>query len=157
MSRKDRNQAGSVQKRRLVLVDVGVLPDIILRTLNAKRLLQTGEVSSVSQAVRKAGLSRTAFYKYRDAVLPYDEETAGRTITVHLTLKHIPGVISRVLDGFTRAGANILTVSQNIPSGGVANASVSARIDQLLVPVGDFLHTLEEIDGVQRVSGVTDG
>ncbi len=157
MSRDDVRPEGGVQKRRMVLVDVEVLPDIILRTLNAKRLLQTGEVTSVSQAVRKAALSRTAFYKYRDAVLPYDEETAGRTITVHLTLKHIPGVISRVLDGFTRAGANILTVSQTIPSGGVANASVSARVDQLLVSVGEFLHTLEEIDGVQRVSGVTDG
>ncbi len=144
-------------KHRMVLVDVEVLPDIILRTLQAKRLLQTGEVASVSQAVRRAGLSRTAFYKYRDAVLPYDEETAGRTITVQLTLRHIPGVISRVLDGFARAGANILTVSQTIPSGGVANASVSARIDQLLVPVDTFLRSLESIDGVQRISGVTDG
>ncbi len=144
-------------KHQMVLVDVEVLPDIILRTLQAKRLLQTGEASSVSQAVRRAGLSRTAFYKYRDAVLPYDEETAGRTITVQLTLRHVPGVISRVLDGFARAGANILTVSQTIPSGGVANASVSARIDQLLVPVDAFLHSLECIDGVQRISGVTDG
>lgn len=147
----------STAKHRMVLVDVEVLPDIIGRTLQAKRLLQTGEVTSVSQAVRQAGLSRTAFYKYRDAVLPYDEETAGRTITVQLTLRHIPGVISRVLDGFARAGANILTVSQTTPSGGVANASVSARIDQLLVPVDDFLHSLEKVDGVQRISGVTDG
>ncbi len=157
MSERGAKGAHGGAKQQMVLVDIGVLPDIILRTLKAKRLLQTGEATSVSQAVHKAGLSRTAFYKYRDAVLPYDEETAGRTITVHLTLRHIPGVISRVLDGFTRAGANILTVSQTIPSGGVANASVSARIDQLLVPVGDFLHTLEAIDGVQRVSGVTDG
>ncbi|MBE6777990.1 MAG: ACT domain-containing protein [Ruminococcaceae bacterium] len=147
----------STAKHRMVLVDVEVLPDIIGRTLQAKRLLQTGEVTSVSQAVRQAGLSRTAFYKYRDAVLPYDEETAGRTITVQLTLRHIPGVISRVLDGFARAGANILTVSQTTPSGGVANASVSARIDQLLVPVDDFLQSLEKVDGVQRISGVTDG
>ena len=144
-------------RHRMVLVDVEVLPDIIGRTLQAKRLLQTGEVTSVSQAVRQAGLSRTAFYKYRDAVLPYDEETAGRTITVQLTLRHIPGVISRVLDGFARAGANILTVSQTTPSGGVANASVSARIDQLLVPVDEFLRSLESVDGVQRISGVTDG
>lgn len=148
---------GRDSAKQMVLVDVEVLPDIILRTLNAKRLLQTGEATSVSRAVRQAGLSRTAFYKYRDAVLPYDEETAGRTITVQLTLRHMPGVISRVLDGFARAGANILTVSQTIPAGGVANASVSARIDQLLVPVGEFLRSLEDIEGVQRVSSVTDG
>mgnify|MGYP004483513049 CR=1 FL=1 len=144
------------EKRQLVLVDTRVLPEIILRTLHANRLLQTGQATTVSEAVRLSGISRTAFYKYRDAVMPYDEETAGRTITVHLVLTHVPGVISRVLDGFARAGANILTVNQNIPSGGVASASVSARIDQLVMPVDDFLRSIETIEGVRRVSGVTD-
>lgn len=146
----------SNEKRQLVLVDTRVLPEVVLRTLKAKRLLQTGSAASVSEAAKAAGLSRTAFYKYRDAVLPYDEETAGHTVTVQLLLRHTPGVISRVLDGFARAGANILTVNQNIPSGGVASASVSARIDQLLMPVDEFLRSLEQIEGVQRVSGVTD-
>jgi chorismate mutase len=111
----------------------------------------------VSEATRAAGISRTAFYKYRDAVLPYDEDKVGRTVTVQLVLRHQPGVISRVLDGFARAGANILTVSQNIPVGGVANASISARIDQLQMPVDEFLQSLGDIDGVERVSGVTNG
>lgn len=153
---KQREAAVQGEKRQFVLVDMQVLPDVVLRTLQAKRLLQTGEAATVSQAVKRVGLSRTAFYKYREAVLPYDEETAGRTMTVHLLLQHTPGVISRVLDGFARAGANILTVNQNIPSGGVANASVSARIDQLMMPVSEFLSLLEQIDGVQRVNGVTD-
>lgn len=145
------------RQRQLVLVDTRVLPDIVLRTLQAKRLLQTGQAANVSQATKAVGLSRTAFYKYRDAVMPYDEEKAGRTITVQLVLRHRPGVISRVLEGFAREGANILTVNQNIPSGGLANASVSARIDQLPIPVSEFLHSLEAIDGVERVSAVTDG
>lgn len=145
-----------VEEKQLVLVDTRVLPDIILRTLQAKRLLQTGKASTVSQAARQVGISRTAFYKYRDAVMPYDEGTAGRTITVHLVLRHSPGVISRVLDKFAAVGANILTVNQNIPSGGVANASVSARIDQIVLPVSDFLNVLESIDGVERVSAVAD-
>lgn len=143
-------------KQQFVLVDTQVLPDVVLRTLRAKRLLQTGAAATVSEAVKAAGLSRTAFYKYRDAVLPYDEDTAGRTMTVHLMLRHTPGVISRVLDSFARAGANILTVNQNIPSGGVASASVSARIDQLVMPVSEFLSLLEQLEGVQRVNGVTD-
>ena len=143
-------------KQQFVLVDTQVLPDVVLRTLRAKRLLQTGAAATVSEAVKAAGLSRTAFYKYRDAVLNYDEDTAGRTMTVHLMLRHTPGVISRVLDSFARAGANILTVNQNIPSGGVASASVSARIDQLVMPVSEFLSLLEQLEGVQRVSGVTD-
>lgn len=139
-----------------MLVDSRVLPDVIRRTLQAKQLLMTGQAANVSAATRAAGLSRTAYYKYRDAVLPYDEEKIGRTVTVHLLLRHYPGVISRVLDGFARVGANILTVNQTIPSGGVASASVSARIDQLAVPVSEFLASLERIDGVERVNGVTD-
>lgn len=142
--------------RQLVLVDTRVLPDIVLRTLRAKRLLQSGRATNVTQATRAVGISRTAYYKYRDAVMPYDEEKAGCTVTVQLVLRHQPGVISRVLDGFAKEGANILTVSQNIPSGGVANASISARVDQLLVPVADFVRSLSDIDGVERVSWATD-
>lgn len=147
----------SERKRQMVLVDTSVLPDIVLRTLQAKRLLQTGRAANVSEATRTVGLSRTAFYKYRDAVMPYDEETAGRTITVQLVLRHQPGVISRVLEGFAREGANILTVNQTIPNGGIANASISARIDQLVMSVPDFLHSLETIEGVEKVFGTTDG
>lgn len=139
-------------QRRLVLVDMRVLPDIVQRTLQAKRLLQTGQASSVTQATRAVGLSRTAFYKYRDAVIPYDEEKAGRVITVQIRMAHQPGVISRVLDSFAAEGANILTVHQNIPSGGVAHAVISARVDRLSVPVREFLQSLQALDGVKRVT-----
>ena len=89
--------------------------------------------------------------------MPYDAETAGRTVTVHLVLRHSPGAISRVLDAFTRAGANILTVNQNNPFGGFANASVCAHVDRLAMPLRQFLASLERVDGVERVSGITDG
>ena len=157
MSRRAKHPATQAEHSQLVLVDVRVLPEVILRTLQANRLLQSGEVKTVSAAVKAAGLSRTAFYKYRHTVQPYDAETAGRTVTVHLVLRHSPGAISRVLDGFTRAGANILTVNQNIPSGGFAHASVCARIDRLAMPLREFLASLEAMDGVERVSGITDG
>ncbi len=157
MSRRATRGSQPPEQSRLVLVDTRVLPQVILRTLQANRLLLSGEVKTVSGAARAVGLSRTAYYKYRHAVLPYDAETAGRTITVHLVLRHSPGAISRMLDGFTRAGANILTVNQNIPSGGYAHASVSARIDRLVMPLSEFLASLETVDGVERVTGITDG
>lgn len=157
MSRRAKRSATQPEHSQLVLVDARVLPEVILRTLQANRLLQSGEVKTVSGAVKAVGLSRTAYYKYRHAVLPYDAETAGRTVTVHLVLRHSPGAISRVLDGFTRAGANILTVNQNIPSGGFAHASVCARIDRLAMPLREFLASFEAMDGVERVSGITDG
>ncbi len=157
MSRRVKRPAKQVESGRFLLVDSRVLPQVILRTLQAKTLLQTGEVKTVSKAVKAVGLSRTAFYKYRHAVLPYDAETAGRTVTVHLVLRHSTGAISRVLDGFTRAGANILTVNQSIPTGGVAHASVCARLDRLSMPLREFLASLEAVDGVERISGITDG
>lgn len=157
MSRGVRTPETEQGNDRFLLVDSRVLPQVILRTLQAKTLLQSGEAKTVSEAVATVGLSRTAFYKYRHAVLPYDAETAGRTVTVHLVLRHSLGAISRVLDGFTRAGANILTVNQNIPSGGFAHASVSARIDRLSMPLREFLASLNAIDGVERISGITDG
>ncbi len=157
MSRKTARGAEPSEQSRLVLVDTRVLPQVILRTLQANRLLQSGEVKTASGAAKAVGLSRTAYYKYRHAVLPYDAETAGRTVTVHLVLRHSPGAISRVLDGFTRAGATILTVNQNIPSGGFAHASVCARIDRLAMPLREFLASLEAVDGVERVTGITDG
>lgn len=157
MSRRGKMPAFKENDGRFLLVDSRVLPQVILRTLQAKNLLQSGEVKTVSKAVAAVGISRTAFYKYRHAVLPYDAETAGRTVTVHLVLRHSPGAISRVLDGFTRAGANILTVNQNIPSGGFAHASISARIDRLSMPLRKFLDSLKAVDGVERISGITDG
>lgn len=157
MSRRTINPAVAEKQSRLVLVDTRVLPQVILQTLEANRLLQSGEVKTVTKAVEAVGLSRTAFYKYRHAVLPYNDETAGRTITVHLVLRHSQGAISRVLDVFTRAGANILTVNQNIPSGGLAHVSVCARIDRLTMTLREFINSLGAADGVERVSGITDG
>ncbi len=157
MSRKTARGENPSEQNRLVLVDTRVLPQVILRTLQANRLLQSGEVKTVSSAAKAVGLSRTAYYKYRHAVLPYNAETAGRTVTVHLVLRHSPGAISRMLDAFTRAGANILTVNQNNPFGGFAHASVCAHIDRLAMPLRQFLASLERVDGVERVSGITDG
>ncbi len=157
MSRKTVRGTKATEQSHLVLVDTRVLPQVILQALEANRLLQSGEAKTVSKAVKAAGISRTAYYKYRHAVLPYNAETAGRTITVHLVLRHRSGAIARVLDGFTRAGATILTVNQNIPSGGLAHASVSARIDRLTMPLREFLASLEAVEGVERVSGITDG
>ena len=134
------------------IVAADALPEIFVKVAEAKRMMQTGEADTVGAATRKVGISRSAFYKYRDAVIPYDEEKAGRVITVQIRMAHQPGVISRVLDSFAAEGANILTVHQNIPSGGVAHATISARVDRLSVPVREFLQSLQALDGVKRVT-----
>lgn len=137
---------------RLLVVDTRALPEVFERVLTAKNLLATGAALSASEAARQAGISRTAFYKYRDLVFPYDASaSAGGLLTVHLLLNDRPGVLSAVLAAFAEAGANILTVNQNIPVGGAATVSVAARCERLRLPVEEFLQGLSTVAGVKRI------
>lgn len=138
-------------KSRLLLVDASVLPEVYERVLEAKLLLSSGTADSAAQAARMAGISRSAFYKYKDAVFPYDAAQGGSLLTVHLLLLDRPGVLSAVLTAFADAGANILTVNQNIPADGVATVSVSARIDRLYESADEFVRSLSTLDGVQKI------
>ena len=88
----------------LLLVDASVLPDVFSKVLEAKEYLQTGHAATAAEAARMAGISRSAFYKYKDAVFPYDAERSGSILTVHLILRDRPGVLSSVLSAFAAAG-----------------------------------------------------
>ena len=107
------------------IVDAQALPDIFLKVAEAKRLLETGEAHAVNEAVGQVGISRSAFYKYKDAVRPYDQRESGNILTFSLTLEDRPGVLSVLLGEFYRAGANIVTLNQNLPVDGVAAVTVS--------------------------------
>ena len=96
---------------RFLLVDESVLPEVFAKVVEAKDLLRSGRASTAAQAARLAGISRTAFYKYRDAVFSYDAGKSGGIVTVHLILQDNPGVLSALLAAFADAGANILTVN----------------------------------------------
>ncbi len=139
------------ERQRLLLVDAGALPEVFERVLEAKALLATGTADSAAQAARMAGISRSAFYNYKDAVFAYDAAQGGSLLTVHLLLLDRPGVLSNVLSAFAGAGANILTVNQNIPADGVATVSISARIDRLRETADQFLRSLSQEDGVQKI------
>ena len=139
---------------RFLLVDESVLPEVFAKVVEAKDLLRSGRASTAAQAARLAGISRTAFYKYRDAVFSYDAGKSGGIVTVHLILQDNPGVLSALLAAFADAGANILTVNQNIPAGNVASVSVSARTDRLQMPVDAFIGVLRQLNGVQRIARI---
>ena len=140
---------------RLLLVDAGAVPEVFVRVVEAKRYLQSGEAETAAEAARMAGISRSAFYKYKEAVFPYDEERAGHILTVHRLLRDRPGILSAVLTAFAEAGANILTVNQNIPAGGTAPVSVSARTDRMSLPVEAFIKQLRTVDGVRRIERIS--
>ena len=144
-----------MQDHSFILADCSVVPEIFLRVLEAKRLLSTGEAKNASDAAQRAGISRSAFYKYKDAVYSYNQFSPERIITLFATLKDNPGVLSKVINELYKAGANILTVNQNIPIGNVALVSVSARVDSLKMSLDELLKLIKEIDGVETIGQVS--
>ena len=137
-----------------VLADVHALPEVYGKVLDAKQRLASGTAASAAEAARSAGLSRSAFYKYKDAVFAYQQDTAGKLLTAHLLLLDKTGVLSMLLSAFADAGANILTVNQNIPADGTATVSISARIDRLTVTEEAFLASLQALHGVEKITRV---
>lgn len=108
------------------IVEAAALPDIFRKVAEAKRLLETGETDKVNVATRAVGISRSAFYKYRDTIAPFQNLMAGRIITFQMMLKDKAGVLSAILSIFANNGANILTINQSIPTGGRAMVTISA-------------------------------
>lgn len=138
----------------LLLVQADVLPEVFSKVLAAKQLLQDGTVKSTAEAAKRVGISRSAFYKYRDTVFAYNRRQDGQILTLHFVLNDKTGVLSALLTAFASAGANILTVNQNIPTGGAATVSVSARVDALNCPINVFIERLMAMDGVIRVEQI---
>ena len=130
------------------IVSAEVLPEIFRKVVEARRLLDTGEADTVNQAVQATGISRSAFYKYKDAVRPFQDMLHGRIVTFQLLLKDEPGLLSRVLNIFAGSGANILTINQGIPSNGCAVVTVNAETSDM---GGSLQGLLEEIGGVKGV------
>lgn len=132
------------------IIQADALPDIFRKVAEAKRLLETGEVRTVNQAAHRVGISRSAFYKYKDAVRPFHDMLSGRIVTFQVLLKNEPGVLSAVLNLFARSGANILTINQSLPSGGSAVVSIGAETSGLVMAMEDLLSQVEAENGVVR-------
>ena len=116
------------KKTKFYLVAADALPEIFLKVAEAKRM---GEVSTAGEAARQVGISRSAFYKYRDSVQPFNDMKTGRIITFYALLKDNPGVLSNVLSIFAGSGANILTINQSIPTSGVAPVTITAATENM--------------------------
>ena len=115
---------------KFYLVSAEALPEIFIKVAEAKRMLQSGEVRTAGDAARAVGISRSAFYKYRDAVRPFNDMKTGRIITFYTMLKNNPGVLSNVLSIFAGSGANILTMCRGDDLGrDVRNAGVDRGDD----------------------------
>lgn len=139
-----------VKKPKYYIVEESALPEIFLKVAEAKRLLSVGEVSTVGEAARTVGISRSAFYKYRDLVMPFQNMMHGRIITFQLRLQDEPGALSGILLTFAREGANILTINQGIPTGGTALVTITAETMDMECATEELLHQLARMDSVVK-------
>ena len=142
------------RKIKYYLVAAEALPEIFIRVAEAKRMMQTGEADTVGAATKMAGISRSAFYKYRDSIAPFQNLMAGRIITFQMMLKDKAGVLSEILAIFANCGANILTINQSIPTGGRAMVTISAETSNLSCTLEALTQKIAERKGVVKADCV---
>ena len=130
------------------IIEASALPEIFLKVAEAKRMLSTGEVSTVNEATKRMEISRSAFYKYRDAILPFQNMMKGRIITFQLMLHDEPGACSALLMVFAKEKANVLTINSIIPTNGHALVTISAELTDVEVSLEELLAELSATPGV---------
>lgn len=138
---------------KLLLVKADALPETFLKVVQAKQLLASMEAKNASEAAKLCGISRSAFYKYKDCVWEYTQHN-GTVISLHAVLKDITGVLSKLLSVLYENNANILTVNQGIPSSGVASVSVSVQLDDVNFNVQSLIDQIAKINGVVSIKQI---
>ncbi|MCQ2505284.1 MAG: ACT domain-containing protein [Saccharofermentans sp.] len=131
------------------LVDKKVLPEVFLKVMEVKQRLNTGDSVSVNEAVRKTGLSRSAYYKYKDSVLPFFEATNGKKVTLLITVENFQGILSSILNVIAESRSSILTINQNIPINGLADVSISIETASMFGSMDDVMNDISKIAGVR--------
>jgi chorismate mutase len=132
------------------LVDSSVLPDVFTKVIEVKKILSTGKIKTINDAVRKVGLSRSAFYKYKDFVFPFYETSRGKVITLFIVVENFAGILSSIIEKIAQAKANIITINQNIPINGLADVTISIETNGMVMDIKQLMDSISEIEGVRK-------
>lgn len=149
--------AMDMNKETFYLIRADILPESIQKTIEVKRMLERGEVETIQQAVDEIGLSRSAYYKYKDAIYPFNAMMKQKIITVSVNLEHRAGVLSKMLSYIATSRGNLLTINQTIPLQGLANVVLTIETAQMDLSVTQLSEELRQQDGVQKVVIVGQG
>ncbi len=136
--------------KSLIIVDAEVLPNVFPRVLKAKKLLKIGKSKTIIEACETVGISRSAYYKYKDCVFPFKEMKG--IITLCFELLDIGGILSEILNIFAKNKCNILTINQNIPVNDIANITITFRNDTDGFEVERFVKRFEKIEGIKSIN-----
>ena len=139
------------KKDKFYLVQEDILPEAIKKTIKVKEILKLGEVKTINEAVEKMDLSRSAYYKYKDFVLPFYEASINKIVSVSFVLDNKQGVLSNVLNMISEDKGNVLTINQGIPLQGVAVATISIETKNMNIDLEALLDKLRLVNGVRRL------
>lgn len=136
------------EKTRYFVLKQKAVPEVLLKVVEAKRLLDSGKASSVQDATESVGISRSSFYKYRDDIFPFHDNSRGRTITMVIQLDDEPGLLSVVLRTVADYRANILTIHQSVPINGIASLTLSVDVLKDTGDISRMIQTIEQQQGI---------
>ena len=138
----------TTEKKKYFVVRERAVPEVLLKVVQAKRLLDSGRAQTVQDAAEQTGISRSSFYKYKDDIFPFHEEARGKTITFIIQMDDEPGLLSVVLQTIAHFHGNILTIHQSIPVNGIASLTLSVDVLPETGDVAAMTRTMEEHEGI---------
>ena len=136
------------EKSKYFVLKQKAVPEVLLKVVEAKRLLDSERAMTVQEATEQVDISRSSFYKYKDDIFPFHDNTRGRTLTFMLQLDDKPGLLSNVLGVLANARANVLTIHQAIPTGGIASITLSVEIQPETEDTESMMRHLETQEGI---------
>ncbi|MBR7075247.1 MAG: ACT domain-containing protein [Oscillospiraceae bacterium] len=134
-----------------LIIHKSILPEYYEKVIEARRLIETGKIKDVSQAVREVGISRSTYYKYKDFILEPTEISGGRKAVLSMMLNHEQGILSALLQRICEARANVLTITQSLPIRDRASVTISLDVSEVDSSMEDFVAKLTEVPGVEQV------
>ena len=137
-----------MDKTKYFVVKKKALPEVLIKVVEAKRLLAAERGLTIQEATDQIGISRSSFYKYKDDIFPFHENEKGQTITLVVQMDDTPGLLAEILRDVAEYGANILTIHQSIPLNGVATLTLSVEILSTTGNISDMVAEIEENQGV---------
>lgn len=139
------------EKGQYYVLKEKAVPEVLLKVVEAKRLLDSGKLASVQDATERVGISRSSFYKYKDDIFPFHETEKGKTVTMVIQLDDEPGLLSVILKDVAEFRANILTIHQSIPINGIATLTLSIDILPETGDVDEMVNRIEDETGIHYV------
>ena len=138
-----------VENREIILVDAKVLPEVFIKVLTSKRLIESGEVKTVNEACEKTGISRSAYYKYKDHVFDFNQMQG--VLTLMAVVVDLKGILSEILKIISSVNCSILTINQSVPTDGIANIHLTVKTDLMKVSVDRLITEITKVAGVRSV------